>query len=480
MRILWIDDEIYDLKSVVELLEKEGFSVDIASSGLEGLEKIKNNTYDFILLDYKMPHLDGIETLKLINSIKPNIPIIMLTMITDREIIEKAMGNDVYDYIIKPVNVAQIIAISNKIKKEEIKRKFLGIGLSEVYSYINSIEDSYENWIKKAKLLFETRVKLNENDREIIDMEIESQNQKFAKWLIENYKSLLKNKTFSHNLFMHKFLNYQKVSIFIIDAFRIDQMLLFSKELPSSFNIEIDFYYSIIPTSTIFSRNSIFSGRLPIEIYKRHPDYLNNNLHEIELFDEFLRENKISSSYRILKINHFEEVSKIIPLNRDIEINVINFLDEFLHQRMDIESLKSIKSIDTIIKMLNVMLIDSKIVQVIEKYLNLDYVVFITTDHGWIVGKKPIAISGGSDITEGLRFKFGDSLRFMSKDGYLIKELEEYGLPRISQRFGIADGYGFFVYKSEEHKFAKQYENYFMHGGITLEEVICPILKIRK
>jgi len=480
MKLLWIDDEINELSSVIKLLESEGFEVDIASSGIEGIEKLKDRTYDFILLDYKMPHMDGIETLKIINSIKPNIPVIMLTMITDREIIEKAIGNDVYDYILKPVHISQIIAIANKIKRDEIKRKFLGIGLSEIYDYINSLENSYENWIKKAKLLFETRIKLNENDREIIDMEIEAQNQKFAKWLIENYENLIKEKTFSHNLVRNKFLKDNKVCIFIIDAFRIDQMMLFSKELPSSFNIEFDFYYSIIPTFTIFSRNSIFAGKLPIEIYRRHPEYLENNLHEIELFDEFLRENKISKSYRILKINQFDEVQKISPSNRDIEINVINFIDEFLHQKADIDSLRNVKSIDTILKLVNVILIDSKIINVIERYLNSNYEVFITTDHGWIIGKKPIAISGGRDLTEGLRFKFGDSLRFMSKDGYLIKNIEDYGLPKISERLGIADGYGFFVFKSEEHKFTKQYENYFMHGGITIEEVICPILRISK
>jgi CheY-like chemotaxis protein len=478
MKILWIDDEISDLSAVIELLKSEGFDVETAENGFEGIKKVKEKTYDFILLDYKMPNLDGIEVLKVINSIRPNVPVIMLTAISDKEIIEKAIGNDVYDYILKPIRIEQILAISNKIRKEEIKRKFVGIGFSEIYNYINSLEDSYENWIKKAKLLFETRLKLNENDREIIDLEIESQNQKFAKWLIENYPNLIKEKTFSHNL-MKNLINYNNVSIFIIDAFRIDQMLLFLKEMPSFFNIEIDFYFSIIPTSTLFSRNSLFSGKLPLEIYKRHPEYLNDNLHEIELFDEFLRENKISKNYRILKINHFEDVSKINPALKEIEINVINFLDEFLHQRADIESLRDIKSLDTILKLINVILIDSKIIYVIERYLKQNYVVFITTDHGWIIGKKPIAISGGKDLSEGLRFKFGDSLRFMSKDGYLIKNLEDYGLPKISERFGIADGYGYFVFKSEEHKFKKQYENYFMHGGITIEEVICPILKIK-
>jgi DNA-binding response OmpR family regulator len=380
MKILWIDDEISDLGAVIELLKSEGFDVETAENGFEGIKKVKEKTYDFILLDYKMPNLDGIEVLKVINSIRPNVPIIMLTAISDKEIIEKAIGNDVYDYILKPIRIEQILAISNKIRKEEIKRKFVGIGFSEIYNYINSLEDSYENWIKKAKLLFETRLKLNENDREIIDLEIESQNQKFAKWLIENYPKILKEKTFSHNL-MKNFINYNNVSIFIIDAFRIDQMLLFLKEMPSFFNIEIDFYFSIIPTSTLFSRNSLFSGKLPLEIYKRHPEYLNDNLHEIELFDEFLRENKISKNYRILKINHFEDVLKINPSGKEIEINVINFLDEFLHQRADIESLRDIKSLDTILKLINVILIDSKIIYVIERYLKQNYVVFITTDH---------------------------------------------------------------------------------------------------
>ncbi len=479
MKILWIDDEIKILGSVIKLLEDEGFIVDVAESGIEGIEKLKEKTYDFVLLDYKMPIMNGIEVLKIIRSIKPNIPVVMLTMITDKEIIEKAIGNDVFDYILKPVQIYQIIAIANKIRKEQIKGKLVGIGFSEVYNYVNTLEDSYENWFKKAKLLFEKRISLNESDREVVDLEIESQNQRFANWLIKNYPKLIKEYTFSHNLFRTKFLQYPKICIFLIDAFRIDQMILFSREVPSSFNIELEFYYSIIPTYTTFSRNAFFAGKLPIEIYRRHPNYLSNNLHEIELFDEFLRENKIGKSFRILKINHFEEVQKISPANRDIEINVINFFDELLHKRGDIQSLKELK-VDTVIKLINVILLDSKIIKVIEKYLNSNYSVFITTDHGWIIGKKPITISGGKDLTDGLRFKFGNSFRFMSRDGYLIKDLEEYGLPKISERFGIADSYGYFVFKSDEHKFTKQYENYIIHGGITIEEVICPILKIRK
>ena len=483
MRILWIDDEIDALKPLITLLEEEGYEVETAESAREGLEKLREGSFNVVLLDYKMPGMNGIEALKHIRSMKPNIPVVMLTMMTDRDIIEEAIGHEVFDYIVKPVQFAQIMAVLHKLRREELKNRFAGIGISETYNRVNAISDTYHGWIEKTRLLFETRLRVPKEHREVIDMEISSQNERFSGWIKRNYPMLLGEDEyiFSHNVMRKKILpGGVPVAIFLIDAFRIDQFLLLLKNLPSSMNLHIDFYMSLLPTSTLFARNSFFAGLLPREIHRRHPGYLNDNLHEIELFEEFLYENKFHYSFQVNKINDVNALSNLRPSNKDIEINVINFLDAFIHSKTDIEVLREVEDVDTILALIDAFVMETAFLEVLERYSKLGYRLVLTTDHGWVIGKKPIPIAGGKDITEGLRYKFGDSLRFMSRDGVLVKDLEAWGLPRAyGERLALADDYGFFVYKSREHEYARHYRGYILHGGISLEEMVIPLVEIQ-
>jgi len=483
MRILWIDDEVGTLRPLIELLEEEGYEVDTAESGREGLEKLRHGSYNVVFLDYKMPGMDGIEVLKLIRSFKPNIPVVMLTMMTDREIIESAIGQDVFDYIVKPVQFAQLMAVLNKLRRQEIKNRIAGLGITETYNQVMSISETYEGWIEKTRILFETRLNLPREHRDVIDMEIASQNERLASWIKENYPDLISDDRYvlSHNVMSRRILNGTlPVAVFLIDAFRIDQFLLLIRKLPSQMNLHLDFYMSLLPTSTLFARNSFFAGLLPIDIHRRHPGYLLDNLHEIELFGEFLQEHHIDASYQVNKINDVGSLNHLEPMGRDIEINVINFLDAFIHSKADIEVLRELEDVDTIVRLIDAFISGTSFVEVLGKYLRRGYRVVLTSDHGWVIGKKPIPITGGKDVTDGLRFKFGDSIRFMSRDGILVKDLEAWGLPRaFGERLALADDYGFFVYKSREHEYARQYKGYVLHGGISLEEMVVPLITIQ-
>ena len=483
MRILWIDDEIGALEPLISLLREEGYEVETAESGREGLEKLQKGSYNVVFLDYKMPGMNGIEVLKHIRSMKPNLPVVMLTMMTDRSVIEEAIGQDVFDYVVKPVQFAQVMAVLQKLRREELRNRFAGIGISETYNRVNAISDTYHGWIEKTRLLFETRMRLPKEHRDVIDMEISSQNERFSGWIKRNYPELLREDEyiFSHNVMKKKILTAEPpISIFLIDAFRIDQFLLLIKGLPSSIDPHIDFYMSLLPTSTLFARNSFFAGLLPREIHRRHPGYLDDNLHEIELFGEFLLENGFSYSFQVNKINDVRALNDTKPAGRDIEINVINFLDAFIHSKTDIEVLREVEDVDTIIALIDAFISGTMFLEVVKRYLKSGYRVFLTTDHGWVIGKKPIPVAGGKDISEGLRYKFGDSIRFMSRDGVLVKDLESWGLPAVyGERLALADDYGFFVYRSREHDYARHYRGYILHGGISLEEMIIPLIEIR-
>lgn len=110
MKLLLVEDE-RDLSKVVKrILEMSKYEVDCAYDGLEALEKLKDNTYDLLILDVMMPKLDGFSTLKQIRKSNNNVPVLMLT--ARSEIDDKVLGLDAGadDYLTKPFQVKELLA----------------------------------------------------------------------------------------------------------------------------------------------------------------------------------------------------------------------------------------------------------------------------------------------------------------------------------------------------------------------------------
>ena len=120
-KILWIDDEIDFLKSHIIFLTDKGYEVDTSTNGNDALELIKKIPYDIILLDENMPGINGIQTLKLIKKINPNLKVIMITKSEEENIMEEAIGKEISDYLIKPVNPNQILlSLKKNLKEKEL------------------------------------------------------------------------------------------------------------------------------------------------------------------------------------------------------------------------------------------------------------------------------------------------------------------------------------------------------------------------
>ena len=121
--ILWVDDEIDLLKSHIIFLNEKGYSVDTCTNGVDALEKVSKKRYEVILLDENMPGLNGIGTLKQIKKTDRNLKVIMITKNEEENIMEEAIGKEISDYLIKPVNPNQILLSLKKTlnDKELIK-----------------------------------------------------------------------------------------------------------------------------------------------------------------------------------------------------------------------------------------------------------------------------------------------------------------------------------------------------------------------
>jgi len=118
--ILVIDDEELITKSLLKLLDGQGYKTTVAKSGVEALEKIKEIDFDLIISDVRMPNLDGIESIKQIREYlrsfnKQLIPEILITGYADKEKYEAAMDLKVRDYLYKPFDRIDLLRVIKKI-----------------------------------------------------------------------------------------------------------------------------------------------------------------------------------------------------------------------------------------------------------------------------------------------------------------------------------------------------------------------------
>ena len=113
--ILWADDEIDLLKPHLLFLNNKGYEVTPVNSGPDAIDECEKNIYDVVFLDENMPGMTGLETLNHIKSLRPNLPVVMITKSEEEHIMEEAIGARIADYLIKPVNPNQILSSVKKI-----------------------------------------------------------------------------------------------------------------------------------------------------------------------------------------------------------------------------------------------------------------------------------------------------------------------------------------------------------------------------
>jgi two-component system, NtrC family, response regulator AtoC len=121
IRILVADDERIIRFVLRETLEKEGYFVEEAENGEEAVLKVRSSIFHLVILDMKMPRMNGIEALKEIHKINPDIPVVIITAFGTSNIASKAMREGAYDYFVKPFNVSEIrIVVKRAIEKRRL------------------------------------------------------------------------------------------------------------------------------------------------------------------------------------------------------------------------------------------------------------------------------------------------------------------------------------------------------------------------
>ena len=511
IKILWADDEIELLKPHIIYLESKGYNLTSAKSGDEALEILDVNTFDLIFLDENMPGLNGLETLTIIKEKYANVPVIMITKSEEESIMEEAIGSKISDYLIKPVNPNQILLA---IKKNTDSNRLVDQRTTSNYQQdfrnlslkISSNLDK-EEWYKiyKKLIYWELEIeKIGDNSIEqILEMQKSDANSQYFKFVKNNYKDWLSginSPLMSHNLIRKKVIPLVTDEIptymILIDNLRYDQWKIIEPYILEDFNlIDDDLYTSILPTSTQYSRNSIFSGLLPSELEKKYPNKWKNdedeggknNYENDFLLDNFQRLGKGRDKISYTKITNIDSgrktISKIINMKSNL-LNVIvyNFVDMLSHARTDMKVIKELADDDSAYRSLTASWFShSPLKDIMREIAKQKANLIITTDHGTINVNKPSRIIGDRSVNSNLRYKQGKNLNFNKNDVFVINNPNEYFLPsqNLSSKYIFAKEDLYFVYQNNYNKFANLYKNTYQHGGISMEEMLIPVISLK-
>lgn len=511
-KILWVDDEIELLRSHVIFLESKGYEVTPITNAEDAVALIQKEHFDLVLLDEMLHGKDGLTALGEIKEMQPALPVVMVTKSEEESLMEDAIGSKINDYLTKPVNPSQILLTCKKILEH---KKITGERFSRDYiTEFNQISQAllgplnWHDWVDIHRRLCEWEIETDNHSGLGLKQTLSDQRREcnvgFAKFIEKHYRFWLQNEhdkpLLSTDLvknYVVPFLQNQRSVVFlVIDNLRLDQFLTIEPLLHPFFKVQKEYYFSILPTATPFSRNAIFSGLFPNEIEKRHPelwsmgddDEHSLNRYEHQLLDLQLKKLDVrikpeSKYVKILDITEAKNVLRKISSYATVPLAaiVVNFVDILAHSRSDSEVLREIIPDESAYRSLTLSWFEhSYLFKILKELSNLNASVVLTTDHGSVRGMRGAKVIGDRETSTNLRYKYGKSLKADPKQAIIIKDPATYKLPSrgINSNYLFAKEDYYFVYPTNYHHYLNYYRDSLQHGGVSMEEMILPVVTL--
>lgn len=510
--ILWADDEIDILRPHILFLQNKGYDVETVDNGSDAVRLAKEKHFDIVFLDEQMPGMSGVEALEMIKRDFPNLPIVMITKSEEERIMEDAIGSNIADYLIKPVNPNQILLslkrildnqkLSDEKSTSKYQQEFRQIGIE-----INNNPD-FTQWCQIYKNLVRWELELEKSSdqsiKEILASQKNEANTLFTRFIERNYVDWIQGRsnskpTMSHTLVRDKVLpfidsNEKPVFFIMIDNLRYDQWKAIQPLIERYFHVVTDdIYCSILPTSTQYARNSIFAGLMPSDIRKRFPQYWvdeedegTKNQFEEQLLGEQLRRFGKNIKYSYNKVLNVASGKKLLEqmsnlMNYKLNVIVYNFVDMLSHARTEMEIIRELASDEEAYRSLMLSWFEhSSLFDMMKFIADKGADMVVSTDHGSVWVKNPIKILGDREVNTNLRYKYGRSLKYNPKEVFEIRDPETIFLPRInvSTSYVFAGDSDFFAYPNNYNYYVGYYRNTFQHGGISMSEMLIPAIHL--
>lgn len=503
INILWVDDEIEFLKAHILFLTEKGFGMTTANNGMDALEMLERQTFDLIFLDENMPGLSGLETLTRIKTIRPEIPVVMITKSEEEDIMDQAIGSKIADYIIKPVNPRQILS---SIKRNIDSKRLIAETTTSAYQtefqkLAMEIDQcaSSDDWVAAYRKLVFWELELHDTGNvmdDVLKMQKNDANSNFSKHIKKNYLDWIEGKgapIMSDKLIQKRVFpmleNGEKVCFILIDNFRLDQWEMIKRDLNAEFNIADDHYFSILPTATQYARNAIFSGLMPEMIQKMYPQFWtededegSKNQYEDELLGTLFQRFRKNIKHGYCKVSDADSGKKLLEqlpryLQNQFNAFVFNFVDMLSHARTEVKMIKELAADEAAYRSLTKSWFrHSPLRELLSKLKEGNVKIIITTDHGTIRVTNPVKVVGDKAVNTNLRFKQGRNLGYNHKEVFEVKHPEKAKLPKpnLSTAYILAYNNDFFAYPNNYNYYVSYYKDTFQHGGISLEEMIIP------
>mgnify|MGYP001042061039 CR=1 FL=1 len=509
VKILWVDDEVELLKPHVLFLKAKGYEVATCNNGYDAIDMAAEESYDLIILDEMMPGMTGLETLPRIKEIRPTTPVIMVTKSEEENIMDKAVGSKIADYLIKPVNPNQVLlSIKKNVHSQQLVTEQTAADYRAEFGRLSTsvqMASTFGDWCNLYRRLTGWEIGLAETDdpglRDVLVYQKNEANQEFSKFVRRNYYDWINNRSKDTPVMSHTLMRtnvfpvvdaHPKTTLLLIDNFRYDQWRSISSLLRGYYDVALDdFYCAILPTATQYARNAVFAGLMPRAIDKLMPrKWLNDNeeggknQYEEHFLQRLMAQNGKNYKYTFDKLVRPEAGRKLVENIRriydaDFSVIVYNFLDILSHARTETDIIRELTEDEASFRSLTRSWFEhSDLFTLLKLLAERGHTVIITSDHGTIRVDNPVRVTGDRETSANLRYKTGRNLAYNSREVYEVKRPEDIQLPsgNLSSSYIFAYNTDFLVYNNDANRHIRYYRNTFQHGGISMEEMIVPYI----
>lgn len=507
--VLWVDDESDLLESHRIFLRSKGYEVECATNADDAVELLRRRPFDLLLLDEQMPGKRGLEAYREVREIAPAIPVVMVTKSEEDSTLREAIGVNIRDYLVKPVNPRQVLSVITRILDgPRIRSQALARSFVERFRVIENErgkELDWRGWIERFDELMRWDVDLAEADERGLYESLQGlygdMHREFADYMQVAYPAWLADLKGARpplsidivSEFLLPILNRGPAAVFVVvDCLRLDQWRVLEPLLAPYFEVETTHYYAVLPTATPYSRNSLFSGLFPGEIAARFPDWWGAqddeeslNSHERELLEEHLRELRGQTPVRYQKIStalgsdDLERHLGTAIAAEGVSAFVFNFVDLLTHGRSESQILYEVARDEIALRRLTKQWFErSALLSLLREAAARKVPVLLTTDHGSIHCNTPATVFAKRDASANLRYKFGEDLRAETPEqALLFSSPDALRLPHRGPGVNtlLARNDCFFVYPTKLREYQSRYRGSFLHGGVSPEEVILPL-----